>query len=276
MLLTFKDVEPGIQECRLNLSLLYPDRSDRDQFERKWVEFFTSDHTHAAIFKREGDDILIFYTESLIPTKLDDRPSILFLLGNPASHSVFSGMCFSYEGDNREHRFWIALRKTGFLEFHSDSFASQLSWDERNRLKKQEFYELKYRSPFRVGIAVYFSVPSTASTAPWTGVSGIQRLFGQRALCAIAVEEQRRIEGIIRNFIKVEGSVIAFQRDAYEGVRAPDAPAYSLDLALRGELYGSCKYNTKIRLIGAPPTRYLHSGKARNVLTQFKKKLTGD
>ncbi len=113
-MLTFRDIELGIQECRLNLDLLYPDKSSRGRFERKWGEFFTSDPTHPEVFRREEDGILVFRTESLIPLKSSGRPSVLLLLGNPASHSVHSGMFFSYEGKNREHRFWIALRETGF------------------------------------------------------------------------------------------------------------------------------------------------------------------
>lgn len=272
-LLTFADIQPGIQEGRLDLDLIFSDKSNRRRFERKWSEFYASDSRHSDIFLREGNDILVFLTESLIPLKSDGRPSVLMLLGNPATHSVFSGMCFSFEGANREHRFWVALRESGFLEFYSDSSHPWLTRDEQNRIRKKELFSLEYHSPFRIGIAVYFSIPSAASSSPWSGVGGLQRLFGRKALCAIAAEEQRRIESIIRVFIRSGGGVVAYQRDAYEGIRAPDAPSYQLDLAKRGELHGKYKFNSRIHLLGSPPTRILHTREARDVLVQFKTRI---
>ena len=64
-MITFRNIDLGIQECRLNLDLLYPDKSSRDQFERKWYEFFASDPTHPELFRREEDGILVFHTESV-------------------------------------------------------------------------------------------------------------------------------------------------------------------------------------------------------------------
>lgn len=274
-MLTFSDLGRGIQEGRLNLDLLYSEKSDRDRFERKWLEFSASDRSNSSIFRRE-DDVLIFRTESLIPLKEDDRPPILMLLGNPASHSVISGFCFAFEGTNREHRFWIALRKAGLLEFDSDSLESQLPWEERNHIRKQELYNLEYHSPFRVGIAVYFSIPSAASGPPWSGVGGLRRLFGRKALCSIEGEEQCRIGNTVRDFMATGGGVMAFQRDAYEGIRADGAPTYSLVFAKEGKLYGKCKYASDVYLMGAPPTRYLHSGKSQDILAQLKDRLVDD
>jgi len=274
-LLTFSDLSPGLQESRLNLDLLYAEESDRTGFERKWPEFCASDQSNSGIFRREGH-VLIFRTESLIPLELDDRPPLLMLLGNPASHSVDSGFCFASEGTNREHRFWIALRKAGLLEFDSDRSESRLPWQERNRIRKQELFGLEYHSPFRMGIAVYFSTPSAGSGSPWAGVAGLRKLFGARALRAIEIEEQRRIQGILREFVPTGAAVMAFQRDAYEGLRSKDTPAYALGSAKAGKLYGKCKYGADVLLVGAPPTRYLHSGKMQSVLAQLRVRLLGD
>lgn len=257
----------------MNLNLLYPDESSRGQFERRWGEFYASDGTHPELFWREDEGTLVFLTESLIPLKSDGRPSLLLLLGNPASHSVHSGMFFSYEGNHREHRFWVALRETGYLQFPSDAFLSYRPWQERSLVRKREFYNLEYRSPFRVGLAVYFSLPSPASGSSWSGVIGLKRLLGQKALSAIADEEERRVGSIIRDFVASDGAVIAFQRDAYEGVRAPNAPTYFIDLARRGELYGSCKHKPDVCLMGVPPTRYLHSNQVRDILVRFRVQL---
>ena len=37
----------------------------------------------------------------LIPAKTDKRPPLLLVLGNPATHSVESGMFFSFEGNKK-------------------------------------------------------------------------------------------------------------------------------------------------------------------------------
>ncbi|MFB0533618.1 MAG: hypothetical protein ACETWR_01410 [Anaerolineae bacterium] len=269
-MLTFREVTLGIQECKLDLRLLYPDRRSRDRFEKKWPEFAVSDSTHSEVFRREGSDKLVFLTESFIPRRLDNRPSVLLLLGNPASHSVVSGMCFAFEGNNREHRFWRALRKTGILVFSSDSLAPFLSEHERNRIKKEELYNLQYNSPFCIGIAVYFSMPSAASDPKWSGVAGLLRLFGRRALHAIAMEEEKRITGILQQFMINEGGIITFQRDAYERLRSPETSPYSIDLAKNGELRGEYKCNSRIYLVGAPPTRFLSSRKHQRSLTDYK------
>ena len=272
-LLSFEYFDVGIQKGILDLNLLYSDAHDRTSFEKKWPEFFASDSTHLDIFKREEDDLIVYRTESLIPIQTDGRPPVLMLFGNPASRSVYSGMFFSFEGAHKEHRFWIALRNTGFLEFRSNASGLQLRWDERNRIRKEEFINLEYQSPFRIGLEVFFSIPSASSHPQWSGVSGLQRLFGREAMHRIAAAEEQRIENIIEKFNYHGGGVITFQRDAYEGVRASDTPAYKLSTALSGALLGKYKHDPRIRLLGAPPTRTLHSQKARDVLVQFKTRL---
>lgn len=71
----------------------------------------------------EGDN-LKYMTESFVSPKVDQRTPLLIMLGNPASHSVASGICFAYEGKNKEHRFWKALREFSILKFPSDNLLS--------------------------------------------------------------------------------------------------------------------------------------------------------
>ena len=82
--------------------------------------------------------------------------------------------------------------------------------------------------------------------------------------------------GILRDFMPTGGAVMAFQRDAYEGLCSDDSPAYALTSAKAGKLYGQCRYGTDVLLVGAPPTRYLHSGKMQDVLAQFGVRLVED
>ena len=268
-MLTFQENTFGIYECRLDLKLLFSAGCNRGRFEKVWPEFLASDPSLPQLCRIEGDQ-LIYRTESFVPEQRDERPPLLLLLGNPASHSVLSGMCFAFEGNHREHRFWITLRETGLFSFLSDRSSSPQPWAQRNKIREKELRLLRYSSPFRLGIAVYFSMPSAASDPRWSGVAGLLRLFGSKALRAVSLEEGKRIASILRSFMAEGGGIIAFQKDAYEGVRSSDTPPYSIELAKTGQLYGKCKHAPRILLVGAPPTRFLHGGKCRQALKDSK------
>ncbi|MDF1513857.1 MAG: hypothetical protein P1S60_08620 [Anaerolineae bacterium] len=269
-MLTCNDIFPGIQRCELNLSLLYPSVSQRQRFEDKWPDFYNSDPDQQNIFSRSDADTLTYITESLIPTHVDSRPPLLFLLGNPASHSVASGIPFAYEQDNKEHRFWRVLRHTGILDLIHDSEVNRAHAINRNRVLKARFFTLQYNSPFRVGIDVFYSMPSAASGQQWSGVAGLRRLLGSAAMRKLARLEEVRLAELMHSFIPVRGCIFTFQKDAYEGLRAPGDPPYSINLAKTGQLSGRCKFNPGIRLFGCPPTRLMNGKAYQALLMEFK------
>ena len=221
---------------------------------------------------REGPDQLCFLTESLVPAAVDGRPPVLLLLGNPAPHSVLNGLPFSYEGNEREHRFWIALRETKFLDFGSNSERFD-GWREQNQARKEALYSLNYDSPFRLGIVSYFSMPSPASAPTWAGVDGLRKLFAARHLREIAAAEETRIHEIVGEFQRGRGGILALQRDAYEGLRRPTDPPYSRTAALESQLEARCNLNPTILLIGAPPTRFMHGSAVSAALSRARLRL---
>ncbi len=261
-ILSISNQRPGIEEGTLNLAQLYPDPHDRERFETRLRLFLDCDPSLSEVIWREGSDQLWFRTESLVPSALDDRPPLLLVVGNPAPHSVLSGLPFSYEGDHREHRFWAALSATGFLQFGPESHQIE-SWEERNKARKEALFSLRYDSPFRLGIAVYFSMPSPAAAPGWAGVAGLRRLFGARALGIIATAEQERLSQIVKDFHHGAGAVIAFQRDAYEGLRLPTGAPYLVRTVLSSLLEARCKFDSEILLFGGPPTRLMRGASAR-------------
>lgn len=269
MLLTIRNVDLGIQECRIDLNQLFPDDRSRAKFEDRWLDFYRSDAAHLNVYSRAEKDTLTYLSESFIPTTTDDRHPLLLLLGNPASHSVSSGMCFAFEGNGREHRFWIALRKVQLLIFRDLAGSGTLPPDERNRLRKHQLFDLDYSSAFRIGIVVFYSMPSPASSMPWSGVNGIRKLLGQKAFDRITDAEQQRVSQVIQSFIPKKGGMMVFQRDAYEAVRQMTGPHYSLDLAIAGELCSSYRYNPNVSVMGVAPTRYMLAGKVRDSLTRY-------
>lgn len=253
-LLAIKDVEAGIQEVTLDVDALCLDEKQRERFENNFLKFLDSDRTHSRIFSRRNNAVT-YLTENIIPKKKDERPPLLLLFGNPASHSVASGMFFSFEGNEREHRFWKIFRQAGVLSF-SDSVEGD-SVEELNKLRKKELYELAYTSPFRIGLAVFYTMPSPASDRDWAGVSGLRKLFGKEALTRICECEGNRIARMIREFVSPSGAVMTFQKDAYLAIKSSTCSDYTLDKAKAGSLIGNCRCDSDIRSFCLPPTRIL-------------------
>jgi hypothetical protein len=271
--------EHGIERMTLNMKALYPEELEREKFRKRFHEFCISEPIHKEIFSLEGET-LIYQTECIIPGKTDQRPPLLFVAGNPASHSVNEKMFFAHEGQEeqgREHRFWRILRKADILSFPSISERESLG--RRNRSRKTALYELSYESRFRIGLAVFYTMPSPASQhaqaeGNWAGVNGLRRLFRKDGLAKIGECEKRRMDRIIRDFVSPNGAVMALQKDAYLGLKSSTSPNYSLKEASDGRLVGSCECELKVRLFCTPPTRRLE-GKI-NILRRFREQILHD
>lgn len=251
-MLTYDDTTFGIQKCKLNLAKLYPDHDERAAFFARFEEFLASDRCNEELFSLRGN-ILKYRSEVFVSDKVDSRPPVLLIVGNPASHSVEAGMCYAYEGNGREHRFWRLLEESGFLIFWSQS-SLIADLEERIDVMRKDLYELAYESPFRIGIAVFYSIPSPAS-GDWSGASGVRKLLGTKAFRKITVQEEKRIDGLVSRFLGQCGIIIAFQKDAYENLRSPGDLGYERALADQGRLQGRYKVNPSVFLAGAPPTR---------------------
>ena len=70
-----------------------------------------------------------------------------------------------------------------------------------------------------MGIDVFFTFPSPVSTPPWSGVSGLSKLFGSPAIRLLAAAERTRLAATIPRSRDGAGAAVAFQQDAYEGLR---------------------------------------------------------
>ena len=259
-MLSFDDTTFGAQECELNLAKLYPELKDRKDFEKRFESFIESDEFTRRLFYLSGDT-LKYRTEVFASDRIDSRPPLFLLLGNPASHSVVSGLCFAFERDGKEHRFWKVLREVGIL-----TISGQASIEAR----REALLELQYDSPFRISIAMFYSIPSPASARGWSGVNGIRKLLRARAFREITIYEEKRIQNLVSRFLRTDGGILAFQKDAYNGVRSGDSPAYCRGRANRGLLVGKYKFDENIRLAGSPPTRMMQAGQSRQVLEMYK------
>ena len=205
-MLTWKKGTPGILEFTLDLKQLYPVKKELAAFEGRWREFYLSDPENRKVFRKKGD-ILMYLSEEIIPVKKDGRPGLLLIFDNPAPHSVTGGMYFAHEAGGREHRVWKIFRDVGIIDLAGKA----------NAEKKRSLLSIRHTSQYRVGLAVFFSMPSTPSKPPWTGVAGLRRLFGKRAFDRIACEERKRMDILISTFNPAK--VIVFQKDAYEALK---------------------------------------------------------
>ena len=253
--LEFESLGVGNVTCTIYLDTLYPNLKDRQAFEARWVEFLASDEGHDQVLARNNDTIS-YQHKSWIPTSKNDNPAVLFLFGNPAPHSVVADVYFAYEGKGIEHRFWKVLRELNFVDLHGD-----------DKEIKKKFLELNYESPFRLGFEVIYTFPTSASKPKWSGVTGLERLFGRRATAILLDLEKMRLRTIMQEFLQDGGVIVAMQKDAYNAV---SQNVYSLKLATEGNLRSEF---AGLPVYGTPPTRWLYTSKMKDVLVKIREAL---
>ena len=259
---------PGQLECRIAINELFESKREKDNFFSKLPSFLESDLDNNIVYQVD-DTHINYHTEELIPKTRDNRPALLLLLGNPASHSVVSGMFFAFEANNTEHRFWKSiLKNSGVLNV---SISGEISPEEKNSIRRNQILESRYSSPFQIGISVFHSMPSGASDK-WSGVAGIQKLIGKKAFRKIEQEEKKRVLNTVDNFVTGKGAVIAFQKNAWENMKTANDPDYSKEIVNNVGLTGKVD-NRDIKLICVPPTRL--SGPCSRVLANLPQKYTG-
>lgn len=157
LLASFQSRDPVQIDCELNLRMLYRTGREREDFEERFHDFIDCDADAVLIYELDKHR-LRYRSENLIPDKKDGKTPILLILGNPASHSITSGMFFSSRKDEPENRFWAHL--LGWAGIKGPTFDKSESSEERSRIRKERLLSGDYDSNFRVGLCVYISMPS--------------------------------------------------------------------------------------------------------------------
>lgn len=259
-MLTFNKNKPGTYDCVLDLGKLYLSNFELKQFDDKWPTFINSDPWNEKVIKRINNKIY-YQHKSWVPEKVDDRKPLLILAGNPAPQSTYEDVYYAFEINGSEHRFWKVLRKLDYID---------LTFDLEKM--KSNFFDLNYDSPFRLGIDVIFSFPSSVSTPAWSGVQGLKKLFGKKAFDKMFDIEKRRLHDLIqRFFVNSQATIIAMQKDAYNSIAQNE---YSQHKAVEGKLSSQYTLNCfSYAVYGTPPTRWLYTKKMQSVLTKIRKKI---
>lgn len=257
-------VEPSIQKVTLNTKELYPNYREHCQFEERLYEFLADNAISKIVDYRDG--ILNYRTESVVPTKQDSRPPLLLLFGNPAPNSVRNKCFFAGKEDKRQHPFWSVLQKAGIISFKDPA-------EDINTFRTRSLFNLDYDSPFRLGLAVFYSMPSPASGTPWSGVAGLRKLFRAKALRQTTLDEKKRVENLVQEFIgsNPRGAVIAFQKDAYLSVKDDDSQENIVATEGKWCVVETRCYSSQIRLFKIPATRYMNA----NWYVEFLRQLGG-
>ena len=264
-ILSYRQKDPVRLLCEIDLKKLLPAPKERERFNKKWKDFLESNSCNKDLFDLKGD-LLKYQSEQLIPTKVNNKPPLLLVLGNPACHSVKEGMFFSFERDKKEHRFWKdILKKAGILDL---PYNENLPMKELNEHRKNQLLNLDYKSHFRIGLCVFISIPS-APSGPWSGIAGVQKLIGAKAMKELEKEESLRVIECAKKFLTPNGVAVAFQKNAWNALRSDKDPEYDIKLARAGELKGTHIGNLKIPLFCVPPTRL--AGPCRIILGQLLK-----
>lgn len=275
-LMKFGRLKDSIQEVKLNVRELYRKYPKRlEEFEEKLNCFLKSDCFNSKVIHKDSlkDGWLKYETECIVPRRSGSpKVPLLLLLGNPASHSVFTGMPFAFEGKTKriEHRFWKALKKAEILSFNTPFDASS------HQKRKEELHSGHYVSSFRIGLATFYSMPSGASDK-WGGVLGLYKLFGKEAMQKIGECEKDRVDSLIKGFMKSRGAVFAFQKEAFSRTgKCDETQLRNLGpnggKNRKGELYDFCRCDHKVKLFCLPPTRNIQGEKALKLLQIFKQR----
>jgi hypothetical protein len=251
-MITFKKIGPIHLKCTIRLKKHFTNFNGEINFKKKWDAFHSSNNDINKIFHLKNG-ILEYTSEQIIPKLNNDRIPLLLIFGNPAIQSIIEGMFFSFEGKNREHRFWNILREANILQFNP--FISN-TLKSRNNERKKQLLDVSYLSPFKLGFTVFVTMPSNSS-GPWSGILGINRLFGNHLFNKIISYETQRILKYCKSFFHRNGIIIVFQKNAWNALCSNNDPIYSLELAKRGMLVGTLKKFEHITIIGVPPTRLI-------------------
>jgi hypothetical protein len=262
-------LDQGFSQVQIDLIKLFDTSKEHNNFHKRFGPFMSSDPLSKDIIGLENN-ILTYKTEHIVPAHNDGRKKVLFLLGNPATHSVQTGIPFSYEnkrnGGKGEHRFWEALRSTGYIDLPYNMSVTE---------KKKLLFNLQYKSTIRFSLEVFFTLPSTASSRgkaaepiqKKSGVLQIEYLLGRNALIKIAKKEKERLEDII----KIHDAVIVAQKDAYNGIKSKESQEYD------GKKIKASGIETKtfngVPLFCTPPTYLYRAAISQKILKKFKNRI---
>jgi hypothetical protein len=240
-----------IDQCSISLSNLCSGTEQTKLLGRVHA-FIASDSSLQKIASCTGDS-LTYESESFVPNHFDPhKPSLFLVAGNPAPHSIAQRAMYAYEGSGtRQHRFWKVLHRSGVLRFSAADPDAHPPEEKMRRLFAGDF-----TSAFNIRIIPFFSLASPPG-GPWSGVSGLQRVFG-RSFPELVRAELAAVNDLLGELGKPGDTVVVMQKDAYMAMKSPGAAPYDAEV-LRVAPISTTTTVHGLDLLCIPPTRLMYS-----------------
>lgn len=176
------DVEVNLNGTGINITKVILDKINQGA-KKRIVDF------------DEGKRLLKYTSETLLPppNKIDnEKTKLLFILGNPATHSIENKMFFFSKNDRvSRHGFWGKLAKNCLLQ----NFELETREEEAEK-RRTLILTGNTNNKFVVGFTTFYSFP-TPVEGDYKDAAGVKKLFRKKLLERIETEEfARMITGV--------------------------------------------------------------------------------
>lgn len=192
-ILKFKEIRNRQYKVKVSINKLLKEKS-LEKFEKN-IECLKRNYANIYRYDKKQKK-LIYTSETFIPSsnEKEKRRKLFFILGNPATHSIYNGMFFFSDKNGNRHKFWNKLHKAGLL---INIYLNTRKEEANERIRI--IGEGGTSNRFLVGFTTFYSFP-TPVEGYFKDSAGVKKLFGERLLKRIKSEELKRIQSY--NFAK--------------------------------------------------------------------------
>ena len=168
MKIEYTPIENGQYTININLNEY---RKELEQLQTEVNKTKNQDHFVSSF----DQGILKYKSETLLPERAQtDKPKLLFVFGNPATHSIINGMFFFSRTDLGRHSMWGKLAKAGVIkQITSDNHNAIEARREEAEKRKKMILNSKASSRYSIGLTTFYSFPTPAEG----GVRKVEDLF---------------------------------------------------------------------------------------------------
>lgn len=186
------------------------DERQLKEFKRNFDEVKKDEHWNKRVsdFNRNNGE-LKYTSETVLPGRVDrHKQKVLFVLGNPATHSIKGGMFYFSRGVNeKRHQFWGKLESAGLLQNFNCNDRKKESDKRKEVIIKGDCNDDR----FILGFTTFYSFP-TPVKGTFKNVAGVEKLF-KPIICKIKEEEVKRIK---KNAFSKNAILICTHKDSYD------------------------------------------------------------
>ncbi len=213
MSITFFPIKNGQYKVKMDITVLIDD-TERKEFEEQVK-------TTASPIVSYENGILEYTSETILPQQTEtDKQKLLFVFGNPATHSVTNGMFFFSKQNNHRHSLWKKLATADVVKMVKGRLSRSFEARQEEAEKRRRMLFDGYTSDrYLVGLTTFYSYPTSADG----GVNNVEELF-QPIIDKINERETERILGY--DFSK-DATLIFVQKSSYDAFKSVNGNRYN-------------------------------------------------